>query len=294
MSCDLDVLRQVPLFSLLDDDERAVLASQVEVREYKPRETIFRIGDTGASGYVLVEGRVRVTIIDKDEQEVTLDDVEAGGFFGFASLLEGTPHQATAIAEEHCKCLIVDRADLRHLIGSKPDAGMDMLAMFGRQFHAAQKLVQLRALRDPNDIIDRNLTFGERIADKVASFGGSWRFIIIFGVVMVVYTFWNSTQPAPRAWDPYPFILLNLLFVMLGDGEEGPDVGTDRQAIGRIPTSGGQRSGKPFAAGQEHEVGPVGRLRRMLCRRTQRQAGQERTQSRRQRFHMRLGQCSAR
>ena len=86
--------------------------------------------------------------------------------------------------------------------------------MLGRQFHASQRLVQLRAQRNANELIDEESTFGERLADAVARFGGSWRFIIWFGVVLVSYSGLNIVLKG-RAWDPYPFILLNLFLSML-------------------------------------------------------------------------------
>jgi CRP/FNR family transcriptional regulator, cyclic AMP receptor protein len=86
--------------------------------------------------------------------------------------------------------------------------------MVGRQFHAAQDLVRMRAARNPNEVIEERLTTGDRIADGVARFGGSWSFIISFGVVLVVYAGLNIVL-ATRAWDPYPFILLNLFLSML-------------------------------------------------------------------------------
>ncbi len=89
-----------------------------------------------------------------------------------------------------------------------------MLAVLGRQFHAAQQLVRVRSTRNPNEVIEQEATFGERIADSVARFGGSWSFIILFGVVLVVYSAVNVLL-GKTAWDPYPFILLNLFLSML-------------------------------------------------------------------------------
>ena len=89
-----------------------------------------------------------------------------------------------------------------------------MLAVLGRQFHGSQKLVRIRANRNPNTIIEQEASLGERVADSVARFGGSWTFIIFFLVVLVVYTYINITLRR-RAWDPYPFILLNLFLSML-------------------------------------------------------------------------------
>jgi CRP/FNR family transcriptional regulator, cyclic AMP receptor protein len=91
---------------------------------------------------------------------------------------------------------------------------MDMLAVLGRQFHAAQELVRLRAARSPNELIEAEATMPERLADMVARFGGSWRFILSFAAVLVTYTFVNVSL-GRTAWDPYPFILLNLFLSML-------------------------------------------------------------------------------
>lgn len=214
MACNPEVLKHVPLFSLLDDAELAVLAAQVEVKRFAPRQRIYKIGDPAGPAYVMVSGHVRVTTVDQDYQEVVVDEPGHGEFFGFASMLEQTPHQTTAIAVEETVCVEVDRNDISVLLQRKPLAGMDMLSVLGLQFHASQQLVRLRALRNPNEVIDREATFGERVADIVAGFGGSWTFIITFLMGLIVYSAIN-VYLGRRAWDPYPFILLNLILSML-------------------------------------------------------------------------------
>jgi CRP/FNR family transcriptional regulator, cyclic AMP receptor protein len=214
MPCNPSTLRQVPLFALLDDDETAVLAKEVEVKEFAPRQRIYKMGEPGGRAYVLVSGSVRLTTIDEDNQEVVVDQPARGEFFGFASMLEGTAHQTTAIAQEEAVCLEVDRHDIEILLQRKPMAGMDMLSVLGKQFHGSQKLIRVRAARNPNQVIEEEETFGERVADRVASFGGSWAFIIAFAVVLVGYSSTNVVL-GHRAWDPYPFILLNLFLSML-------------------------------------------------------------------------------
>ena len=214
MACNPEALRQVPLFALLDDEETAVLAAQVELKKFAPRQRIYKIGDPGGRAYVMVSGKVRVTTVDEDHQEVVVDEPEHGEFFGFASMLEQTPHQTNAIAVEESTCLEVDRDDIATLLQRKPHAGMDMLSVLGRQFHAAQQLVRVRAARNPNEIIEAEMTFGEGVADMVAGFGGSWTFIIAFLSSLVVYTIVQIVL-GRSAWDPYPFILLNLILSML-------------------------------------------------------------------------------
>ena len=214
MSCTPEALKQVPLFALLDDDEATILAGQVELRRFSPRQRVYKIGDPGDKAYILVSGAVQVTTVDEDHQEVIVDQPAAGEFFGFASMLEQTPHQTNAVATEDTVAIEVDRNDILILLQRKPHAGMDMLTVLGRQFHASQQLVRLRASRNPNVLIEEKTTFGERIADAVAGFGGSWTFIIAFAVAIVVYSGINIFL-RNRAWDPYPFILLNLFLSML-------------------------------------------------------------------------------
>ena len=208
-------LRHVPLFSLLDDDELAVLGQQEELREFADRQRIYKAGDPSASAFLVLEGRVRVTSVDQDGQEVLFSEPGHGDFFGFASMLDNEPHQTTAIALSRTVCIEVDRNDLTQLLKAKPMAGLDLLTVVAREIHATQHLVKARSARNPEELIDERETFGERIADHVASFGGSWRFIIAFCVALAVYVTLQEALKGRGAWDPYPYILLNLFLSML-------------------------------------------------------------------------------
>jgi uncharacterized membrane protein len=214
MPYDPEELKHVPLFELLDNDELGVLAAQVDLKKFAARQRIFKIGDPSKQAYVVMSGSVRVTTIDEDKQEVLIDEPGHGGIFGFASMLDQTPHQSNAMATEETVCVELDRDDITVLLQRKPMAGLDMLTVLGHQFHASQRLIQLRAGRNANQLIEEEATFGERIADAVARFGGSWNFIISFAVVLIAYSSLNIILKG-RAWDPYPFILLNLFLSML-------------------------------------------------------------------------------
>src|SRR5712671_1547426 len=203
MPCNPEILRHVPLFALLDDEETAVLAGQVEVKQFAARQRIYKMGEPGGRAYIVVSGMVQVTTVDEDHQEVVVDEPSHGEFFGFASMLEETAHQSGAIALQETVCIEVDRHDIAILLQRKPMAGMDMLAVLGRQFHASQKLVRVRAARNPNEVIEEE-----------ESFGGSWTFITSFAIVLVTYAT-LSAGLGRRSWDPYPFILLNLFLSML-------------------------------------------------------------------------------
>jgi CRP/FNR family transcriptional regulator, cyclic AMP receptor protein len=214
MPCDPAVFEDIAIFSLLDADERAVLAEQVELRRFTARQRIYKPGDPGGKAYLKLSGRVHVVVIDADNQEVVIDEPGNGEMFGLASMLSDSPHRTSAVALEPTSAIEIERTDLAALVQRKPLAGLDMLTMVGRQFHAAQELVRTRAGRNPNEVIDEQLTLGDRIADSVARFGGSWSFIIAFAAVLVVYSGANVLLGG-HAWDPYPFILLNLFLSML-------------------------------------------------------------------------------
>ena len=214
MACEKEELKHVPLFALLDDDELALLASLVEIRKFAARQRIYKIGEAADRAYVMLGGLVRVTTVDEDHQEVLVDEPRHGEFFGFAGMIEQVPHRTSAHAIEESTCLEINRTAIETLLKRKPMAGMDMMTALGRQFHAAQELVRRRASRNPNEVIEEQSTLGQRVADAVARFGGSWIFIITCSVTLIVYI---STNVLLRrhAWDPYPFILLNLFLSML-------------------------------------------------------------------------------
>ena len=214
MACDPEFLKNVPLFALLDDDELAVLSTQVDIKHFAARQRIYKLGEPGGRAYVLVSGQVSVTTVDEDQQEVVVAEPMPGEFFGFASMLEVTPHHTSAVALAETVCIETDRHDIAVLIERKPHAGLDILTVMARQVHAAQELARTRSMRNPNEVIEEESTFGERLADSVARFGGSWSFIIAFALAIITYSAINVAL-RKAAWDPYPFILLNLFLSML-------------------------------------------------------------------------------
>jgi CRP/FNR family cyclic AMP-dependent transcriptional regulator len=127
MPCNPEELRHVPLFELLDDDEAQILAAQVEIRQFAPRQRIFKQGHPAEHGYVVVSGRVQVTTTDDDQQEVLVDEPTHGDFFGFASMLQQMEHQTSAKTTDETVCLEVGRDDIAELLTRRPMTGLDML-----------------------------------------------------------------------------------------------------------------------------------------------------------------------
>jgi CRP/FNR family cyclic AMP-dependent transcriptional regulator len=208
-----DIFNDVPLFALLDDDERQVLAQQVSARNFAKGETIFRTGEPGNYAYLVQHGRVNVTITDLANEEILLEVAEAGGLLGMSSLLAQANHLTTAVAIDETGAIEIDRGDISALLTRKPLAGLDMMTMIEKQLRDTQEIMRTRVSRNLNTEMEGAETLGDRLADNVAKFGGSWRFVSSFGVVLAIYTLINIFIATP--WDPYPFILLNLFLSML-------------------------------------------------------------------------------
>jgi uncharacterized membrane protein len=208
-----DIFNDVPLFALLDADERQVLAQQVSARNFSQGETIFKAGDPGTHAYLVQYGRVNVAITDIADEEILLEVAETGDLLGMSSLLAQANHLTTAVVVEDTCAIEIDRGDISTLLTQKPLAGLDMMTMIEKQLRATQEIMRTRVSRNLNVEMAEAETLGDRLADGVAKFGGSWKFVISFGVIMAVYTLINIFIGKP--WDPYPFILLNLFLSML-------------------------------------------------------------------------------
>jgi CRP/FNR family transcriptional regulator, cyclic AMP receptor protein len=150
----------------LSAEQLALLAARIEVRTFAARQRIYGSGDAGGRAFVLISRSVRAAIVDED---VVVDESRAGEFSALASMLDGTSHHTYAIALEHTECLEITRNHIATPTGGMPEAAMGMPAVLGRHLHGAHQLVRLRATRAPNEVIEAEATFGERLADAVAS-----------------------------------------------------------------------------------------------------------------------------
>jgi len=210
---DPTIFNDVDLFALLDEEERRVLAQQVDIVEFEAGQTIFKVGEAGIHAYIVQRGRVSVSLKTIDNEEIVIDIADRGDIFGMSSLLAQAEHMTTAVALESTQTIEIDLNDILVLVQQKPQAGLDMMTTLEKQLRSTQELMRNRVVRNPNVEIEQAETFGERMADAVARFGGSWTFVIAFAVILLVYTSINSLLHRP--WDPYPFILLNLFLSML-------------------------------------------------------------------------------
>lgn len=215
MSTTVTMIGEVPIFGLLDDEEREALAQMMDCRDFKEGEVIFHYGDTGGEIFILRNGSVELFIESTEGQKIVISENEKGDVIGELSFLDGGARTATALAREATQMLAMHRDRLLEFIDKHPHAAMDLLTAVGRRLRATDELLRTQVSRNPNLEEEERLTFGQRIADKVASFGGSWTFIIIFGVILAIWAFINSAALFAKHFDPYPYILLNLFLSMI-------------------------------------------------------------------------------
>ena len=214
MACNPEMLKGIPLFALLDDDERAVLAEQVELKSFAARARIYKAGDTAPQAYVMVSGQARVFTVDEDQQEVVWTSRCKGSSSASPPCWNRRRIRPPQWRCEDSVCLEVSRNDIEVLLQRKPMAGMDLMTTLGHQLHAAHQLARLRVMRNPNEIIEQesHSARGSPIRWQVLADRGPSSFRS--RIMLCVYAAINMMLGG-KAWDPYPFILLNLFLSML-------------------------------------------------------------------------------
>ena len=214
-------LSRVPLFKRLEPHELEHLAEEIDGVDYKAGETIFNEHDRGDALYILEEGTVRIWIYDDDVKDVTLAELKPGDFFGELAVLDRGERSssATAITDIHLHRLSSD--DFQQFLTDHPDAAIDVICEIAHRMRQTNLLVTQRASRNINVEMEEKATIGQRVADKVASFGGSWTFIIIYLTFLVLWMAFNTFVLVRYGhgengaqFDPYPYILLNLMLSM--------------------------------------------------------------------------------
>ncbi len=213
-------LALVPLFSQLDERDLAKLAEEVDQVSFKSGEAIFHAFDQGDALYLVESGAVRIWVHDDDVQQITLSELKPGDFFGELSVLDKGERSANATAMTDSTLHRLHRDNFHQFMLAHPHVAVDLISEIGARLRQTNMLVSQRATRNVNVEMEKNLTLGQRVADKVATFGGSWRFIILYSSILIIWmginTFFLARYSGENGaqFDPYPYILLNLMLSM--------------------------------------------------------------------------------
>lgn len=202
------LLRQIPLFESMEDTDLVALGKKLSPKTFAAGETIFAQGDEGDAMYLIQEGAVDI-VAGSGSQRVTLASLFGGQYFGEMSLLDGAPRSAAALASRPTNVLALERDDFVEFVKGRPEAALSIMHEIGERMRATNELMTRTVSRNVVEEDAENISLGDRVADKVAAFGGSWPFIFIFGGFMFTWMTWNSVT-GRLAFDPLPFMFLNL------------------------------------------------------------------------------------
>jgi uncharacterized membrane protein len=205
----IELLKTIPLFESLESNDLTALAGKLRESTAENGATVFSQGDEGDAMYVIEEGAIDI-VAGTGKQRVVLSTLFKQQFFGELSLLDGAPRSATAVASRDTRLLALDRDDFIEFVRKRPEAALSIMHEVGERMRATNELMTRTVSRNVVEEEEEKLTLGERVADVVAAFGGSWPFIFIFGGVMFAWMAWNSVNSEPLAFDPLPFMFLNL------------------------------------------------------------------------------------
>ena len=212
MGADPQLLAEVPLFSLLDEQERATLAERLDTVTFAGGAKVFERGDPGDSLYVVRSGEVEIFFKNDTGERIVLETARSGDFFGEISLLDGGARTASAVATKDVEAVVVDREDLEELIRLQPHAAMDLLAATGRRLRETNEKLRHTASRNVNEEAEDNRTRVMKAADWISEFSGSLDFLFIHVGIFFLWIVLNS-GPLSRMFgpfDPFPYGLLTM------------------------------------------------------------------------------------
>jgi CRP/FNR family cyclic AMP-dependent transcriptional regulator len=214
VSTHAEMLADVPLFALLDEQERAALADRLDVVTHTSGTCIFSRGDPGDTLYIVRKGAVEMWFKNDTGERMVLETARQGDFFGDLSLLDGGPRTTSALVVEDLEALVIDRGDLDEFLHARPAAALDFLAATGRRLRDTSERLRHAVSRDTNVVEADKRTRVMVIADWISDFSGSLRFLFIHIVIFFIWIVLNVKPLSGSSiggFDPYPFGLLTMV-----------------------------------------------------------------------------------
>lgn len=212
-----DLLAQIPLFEGLSDDDRQVLGGRLTEKKFKAGELVFEKGEKGSSMYIVISGSVQIFLPppDKDTPRVVLKDVRTGEYFGELSLFDDKPRSASVEATVDAVLLELTRDELGEHLQKSKGAALAILSEMANRLRETNAMLSQRAAKDVVKEFEENLTWSQRLADKVAELNGSWAFILFLIVLTGGWSAINVALGQDHAFDAYPFQFFNLALAIL-------------------------------------------------------------------------------
>jgi CRP/FNR family cyclic AMP-dependent transcriptional regulator len=208
------LLRSIPMFQGLGDDDLRELSKTLVERSFPAGKSIMVQGDKGSEMYIVAAGHVNIFLPGESSRRVSLKDIARGEYFGELALFDDKPRSASALATTDAVLLALSRETLSSYLAVRPRAAMNILQTMAERLRETNAMLSERVAKNSVEEIEKNLSWSQRLADKVAELNGSWAFIVFLIASTAAWMAFNTAfQPGP--FDPYPFVFFNLLLAVL-------------------------------------------------------------------------------
>jgi len=212
----LEFLARIPIFEKLSGPDLEVLRSLWRERVLKPGEILFRKGDSGSSMYIIETGSVEISVpSETDQKDIRISLLSQGDFFGELSLVDGLPRTAKATATTDAGLLEMRRDDFIKFVTDRPAVAISMISEMGKRLRATNDMVTSLASKNVNVEMQEQLSFGDKLSDRIADFVGSWTFVVYFFIALIAWVVLNVVEFFFKPFDAYPFVFLNLVLAVV-------------------------------------------------------------------------------
>jgi len=212
---DAELFRSIPMFEGLDDDDLQLLAASVTPRPYAAGQLVFNQGDPGSEMFIVARGHVNIHLPGDGSRRVSLKDITRGEYFGELALFDDKPRSASALATTDAVLLELSRKTLSSYLERRPRAAMAILRTMAERLRETNAMLSERAAKNVVKEIEQNLTWANRLADRVAALNGSWAFIVGLLGLTIGWTAVNIPGVLEHPFDGFPYVFFNLLLAIL-------------------------------------------------------------------------------
>lgn len=212
---NVELLREIPLFEALGIDDLRILASRLANRSYKAGQVIFNQGEPGNEMYIVADGQVNIYLPGDASRRVSLKDLARGEYFGELGLFDDKPRSASALATTDAVLLGLTRPMLASYLEARPQAAMPILRTMAERLRETNSLLSQRAAKNVVEELEKNLSWGDRLADKIAILNGSWTFIIGLFILIAAWMVVNAPGVMAKPFDLYPYVFFNLVLAIV-------------------------------------------------------------------------------
>ena len=215
-----ELLERVPLFRGLSEAARISLSQRLVERRFLGGELVFQKGDTGSAMFLVMSGKVEIFLPPEGGADrVDLKEVNEGEHFGELSLFDDKPRSASVEARTDCVLLELSREHFVSDIVRSEAAVLAILSEMAVRLRDTNALLSQRAARDVVKEFEENLSWRDKLADRVAELNGSWAFIL--GLLGLTFAWAAMNAFVVRPFDAYPYQFFNLFLGILV-GVQGP------------------------------------------------------------------------